>query len=111
VWGAPRHIVAPVQEIGRHRPQGFFDCIVLNGVFGFGTDEAAAMRAVVDAVEQVLAPGGLLVVGWNTDQHEDPEALGVFEASFVPCRTTPWPHRLRFSGETHVYDFYERRSD
>jgi SAM-dependent methyltransferase len=111
VWGARQHIVAPLQEIGRFRPAGFFDCVVLNGVFGFGIDDIASQRNAVRAVQEVLAPGGLLLVGWNTNLQPDLEAMGLFEPIFIPAGEDklPWPHRTRFaSPETHVYDFYTR---
>jgi SAM-dependent methyltransferase len=108
VWGGPDHIVAPIEEIGLHRPPGSFDCIVLNGVFGFGVDEAEHMRRVIRALHAALAPGGLLIVGWNTDKHDDPAPL--LEPYFVPNTEEPWTGRIAFGlPETHVYDFVVRR--
>ena len=104
VWGAADHIVAPVQEIARHRPAGTFDCVVLNGVFGFGTDDPASMRAVAEALAKVMAPNGYLVLGWNHDMQEDPDKLGTFDGLF---RHSGEPRRT-FGAETHVYDFYRR---
>lgn len=111
VWGARDHITAAVEEIGRHRPRGFFDCVILNGVFGFGVDHADHMRMVVKALHGALRPGGLLVVGWNTDRHADPVALGVYEPYFAESKEEPWVQRREFPPETHVYDFYVRRPD
>lgn len=105
VWGAQDHIVAPVQEIGRHRLAGSFDCVVLNGVFGFGTNDPVAMRSVAVAVHGVMRPGGYLVLGWNTDMHEAPDRLGTFDGLF----THSGEPRCTFVGETHVYDFYRRQ--
>ncbi|MFI5001695.1 MAG: class I SAM-dependent methyltransferase, partial [Reyranellales bacterium] len=62
VWGAPTHIVARIEDIGRHRPGEFFDCIVFNGVFGFGIDSPDDMRRAVKAMHDALRPGGLLIV-------------------------------------------------
>ncbi len=108
VWGARHHIIAPIQEIGRHRRQGHFDCVIMNGVFGFGIDEAGDMRAAIEAIQEVLRPGGLLVVGWNTDKHPDPD--GLFAPYFAARERPPFPKRLAFDAPlTHVYDFYERR--
>jgi SAM-dependent methyltransferase len=108
VWGAANHIVAPVQDINRHRPKGAFDCIVLNGVFGFGVDTVEEMRVVLRELHAVLRPGGFLVVGWNTDRHADPHALGLYRGLFVANEEPPWTERRRFPPETHVYDFYRR---
>jgi hypothetical protein len=111
VWGARDHITAPVEEIARHRPKGFFDCVILNGVFGFGVDEVEHMRTVIEALHGALAPQGLLVVGWNTDMHADPEELGLYDPYFTSNTVEPWVRRRSFPSETHVYDFYVRRPD
>jgi hypothetical protein len=109
VWGASDHLVCPIQEIGRWRAKGAFDCIVMNGVLGFGVNDPADMRMVMKAVHGVLEPGGLLVVGWNVGQHDDPDTLGIYEPYFATCTALPWCRRVRFAGETHVNDFHVRR--
>ncbi|MBN9087220.1 MAG: hypothetical protein J0J01_09965 [Reyranella sp.] len=98
VWGARRHIMAPVQELTRHRPAGFFDGVVLNGVLGFGIDTPEQMRRTFDELHRILPPQGLLVVGWNTGRHEDPEELSLYDG-FERSGD-----RRTFPGETHVYD-------
>lgn len=108
VWGGADHIVAPIEEIGRYRPAGSFDCIVLNGVFGFGVDDADHMRRVIEALHAALAAEGFLVVGWNTDRHADPAPL--LAPYFVANTREPWVQRLSFPSETHVYDFLVRRA-
>jgi SAM-dependent methyltransferase len=109
VWGSPDHIVAPIRDINRHRPKGSFDCIVLNGVLGFGIDTAEDMRAVLRELHDALRPGGFLLVGWNVGVLEDPETLGIYEPHFVRNSEAPWIERRLFPPETHVYDFYRRR--
>jgi len=114
VWGARQHIVAPLQEVCHHRPKAYFDCIVLNGIFGFGIDELSDQRETIRILHDALAPGGLLLVGWNTNLHPDLESMGLFDLYFAPAGNAPnggipWPHRTRFAlPETHVYDFYTR---
>ena len=112
IWGARNHIVAPVQDVGLHRSKGYFDCIVFNGIFGFGIDDLGSQRAAIRVLHDALAPGGLLLVGWNTNLLPDLEALGLFEPYFIDrVEGLPWPHRTRFDlPETHVYDFYTRRA-
>ena len=103
--------MAPIQEIAAHRPKGHFDCIVFNGVFGFGIDDLDSQRAAIKVLHDALAPGGLLLVGWNTNLTPDLEALGLFEPYFVDAEGLPWPHRTSFPlPETHVYDFYTQRN-
>jgi SAM-dependent methyltransferase len=108
VWGARHHIVAPVQELGSHCPPGFFDGVILNGVLGFGIDTEPQMRRTFDELHRALAPGGLLAIGWNTDRHPDPEALGVYEGRFARAPEPRWAERRRFPPETHVYDVCQR---
>jgi len=104
VWGSDDNIVAPVQELGRHRPTGSFDCVVLNGIFGFGVKEPDEMRLVAAVLHDALQPNGYLVLGWNDDMQEDPDKLGTFDGLFRHCAP-----RRTFAGETHVYDFYLRQ--
>jgi hypothetical protein len=111
-WGARAHIVSPIQEVDRHRARGSFDCVIMTGVFGFGVDKFDDMQATLRAVHQVLRPGGLLVLGWNTDKHLDPEALGLLASGFEAANQPPFPNRLPYGfPQTLVYDFYRRRPD
>jgi SAM-dependent methyltransferase len=110
MWGARTHIVAPIEEIGRHRPNGHFDCIVLNGLFGFGIDDIEAQRAAIKVLHNALAPGGLLLVGWNTNLVLDLSELGLYAPYFTAAEDLPWPNRIGFPlPETHVYDFFRSR--
>lgn len=111
VWGAPDHIVGSIRELHRFRPPGTFDCVILNGVFGFGVNAPPEMRQTVESIHIALSHGGLLVVGWNEDLHADPNILGLYDGLFVPYDTSPWSRRVTFNGETHVYDLYLRRPD
>lgn len=111
VWGAHCHLIAPVQDINRHRPAGYFDCVILNGVFGFGVDKIEDMRAVLEELYKAMPPGALLIVGWNTNLHADPETIGLYAGRFVRCDEAPWTERRYFPPETHVYDFYKRCSE
>jgi len=111
VWGARNHIIAPIQEIGLHRAAHYFDCIIFNGVFGFGVNEIEEQRKVIKSLYEALSVGGLLVVGWNTNLMPDIEELGLFAPYFEVAEPPPWGHRTRFSlPETHVIDFYRRRA-
>jgi hypothetical protein len=112
IWGAHHHIVAPLQEIALHRPEGYFDCVVLNGIFGFGIDDPNGQREAIKVLFDTIAPGGLLLVGWNTNLMPDLEELGLFKPYFIDTvEGLPWPHRTRFPlPETHTYDFYTRRA-
>lgn len=118
VWGGKHHIVAPIEQIDRHRAPGFFDCIVLSGVLAyripahgdFGLAEPDELRAMLKVLHGVIRPGGLLLVGWNLrDMAQSLAQLGLLEPFFVPTGKTPWGTRKEFPGDPHVFEFYERR--
>ena len=56
-FGAPGHVIAPMQEIDRHFAPGSIDVIVANGVYGFGIDDRAGLGAAFAAARAVLAAG------------------------------------------------------
>lgn len=118
VWGSKHHIVAPIEQIDRHRAPGFFDCIVLSGVLAYripahgdyGLAAPDELRAMLKVLHGVMRPGGLLLVGWNLrDMAQSLAQLGLLEPYFVPTDKTPWGTRKEFPGDPHVFEFYERR--
>ncbi|HEY6982111.1 hypothetical protein [Reyranella sp.] len=118
VWGGKHHIVASVEEIDRHRPPGFFDCVVLSGVLGYrvpehddyGPVERDDLRRVIKALHDVMRPGALLLVGWNLrDMPQSLSQLGLLEPYFAPTKETPWGMRKEFPQDLHVFEFYERK--
>ncbi len=111
IWGAQEHIQAPVQEVDRRFAPEEFDGVVLNGVFGFGIDSPLEMNRTLAAVARVLRPGGLLLLGWNTDRTASPLELEESARWYTPVANLPFPPRRTFAGETHVYDFLQRRPD
>ncbi len=117
VWGADSHIVDSIENIDRHRPEGFFDAIVLSGVLAyripqhneFGLIEEHELRPLLAALHRVIRPGGLLLVGWN--QKDMPQSLhqrGLLEPLFKPFDQTPWGARKDFQGDSHAFEFYQR---
>jgi SAM-dependent methyltransferase len=104
-WGSPkRHVIAPIEQATSHFIAGIFDAVVLSGVFGFGVDEVAAQQAAIAACAAVLKPGGLLVLGWNSDLVSDPLALTAIEQNFISSPDA----RVTFRRCTHVFDFHIR---
>jgi SAM-dependent methyltransferase len=105
VWGAREHVTTDVRAIGRHFSGDSFDAVLLIGVFGFGTDAPADFGAALAAVIGVLRPGGLLLVGWNTDVTPDPLALRPMLLVTDPGLSLPFPCRREFPDENFVFDF------
>jgi len=111
-FGAPGHVVGPMQEIGRHFRPGSVDVVVANGIYGFGIDERAALRVALAAAHAVLRSGGTLVLGWN-----DVPALAPFdpadlagEVGFSRSTVNPlgaW-RTLTETPLRHTFDVYSR---
>jgi len=106
---------------GRHRtidacalsPQDFpvaFDAVVFSGVIGFGVNTVPQIERAAVALASLLAPGHLLVQGWNTDRSIDPLANPVWQSLFVRTRKAGMARRVSFPGATHVFDILERRN-
>jgi hypothetical protein len=108
VWGARKHVIAPIQEAHTHFKEQGFDAVILNGVFGFGVNSKDEQNDTVHAVEKILHPGGLLLIGWNTDLTESPLLLSSLRAGFAAAGMLPFPGHAEFMGETHVYNFQVR---
>ncbi|UYN93461.1 MAG: class I SAM-dependent methyltransferase [Enhydrobacter sp.] len=116
IWGSNNHMLASIVEVDGLRPEGFFDCVVMNGVLSyripvlndFGVEERELDR-LAGAMHRVIRPGGLLLVGWNLrDRPESP--FPHFESRFERA-STPWGVRREFAGDPHVFEFYTRRAD
>jgi hypothetical protein len=109
-WGAKgRHVVAPIERAASHFCTAMFDTVVLSGVFGFGVNEICAQVAAIDACAAILKPGGLLVLGWNSDLVIDPTMLTGLARHFDRASDTKPVGRVTFHRGTHVFDFHTRR--
>ena len=110
-FGAPsRHLTEDVQAIDSAFPEGYFDVVILNGVFGWGIDEPAGMDRTLRALAKILVPGGALLIGWNHDRAPDPQTL----AGITLYQATSYaglPARRRFREVTHVYAWYRTRRE
>lgn len=104
-WGRDgRHRTGDVCEIDRIFPDITFDAIVCNGVLGYGVDEPGPQKQALDAMAAILRPGGLLILGWNTDKIDDPIAAGLASPTYAGTDYAGQPTRVRFETVTHVYD-------
>lgn len=66
VYGQPGlHVVGSALDLDRHYRPAAFDFIIANGVLGFGIDTRGACDRLLAQAHAVLAPGGLLVLGYN----------------------------------------------
>ena len=107
-----RHVVAPLEELGRHFPPERFDLIVCNGVFGYGLNEPRQCEEAFGECYCRLRANGYLVVGWDDVPERTPVPMGVIRSlkafekiEFPPLGT--WRY-LTDTAYRHTYDFYRR---
>ncbi|WP_144635995.1 class I SAM-dependent methyltransferase [Bordetella genomosp. 13] len=66
VYGQPgRHVVGCATQLSRHYAADSFDVIVANGLIGYGLNRESDFDRMMQACHRVLAPGGVLVLGYN----------------------------------------------
>jgi SAM-dependent methyltransferase len=85
-YGAKRHIVDELQNLGRHFAAGSLDLILCNGVFGCGLNDRAEVERAFGACFDALREGGVLLVGWADIDTERPFPLSECAAlrAYVP---------------------------
>ena len=64
-YGSEEHHIDSCENIPRLFPSDSLDCCILNGVFGFGLNERAAMETTLAGIYGTLRPGGWFLFGWN----------------------------------------------
>lgn len=103
-FGHPvRHVIGDIICLEDYFSPDTFDAILCNGVFGWGVDSVEAQVKILGVMAQLLRPGGLLVLGWNTNKMPDPARL--LPPGFEPADLFGLGKRMTFAGHTHVYDF------
>lgn len=103
-----RHIVGDLRDAGALFDGKRFDAVLCNGVFGYGVDTREAQAAASRAMAAILEPGGLVLIGWNTDKIEDPHGSGVMDPSLEVTSALGLPERRRCAGTSHIYDLYSK---
>lgn len=66
-YGARRHIVDSLENLGRYCDQGYLDVIICNGVLGFGLNQKEAAERAFSQCSKCLRPGGVLILGWDDE--------------------------------------------
>ena len=110
-YGAPRHIVGSVIEIGQHFPADSLDLIVMNGVLGWGLDSPADIEKTLAAFATCLRPRGHLILGWNDmNGHRFLSLEGILSLARFRPFTMPsiGKSEIRVDNDwRHIYRFYE----
>jgi SAM-dependent methyltransferase len=111
-YGAKRHIVTSLQDLGRHFQAGTLDLIICNGVYGWGLNNRTEIEAAFTACRESLREDGILIIGWDDCERLNPYPLSKWQCLrgfrpfvFPPLRSSEFfmatPHR-------HTYSFYRR---
>ncbi len=108
-FGARNHVVDDAANLRRHFPAGYFDLVLMNGVFGWGLNKREAIEQAFTAVHTLLAPGGVFVLGWNDTPDLVPvpldqvQALKLFAPYFFPPLNGT---SFKCSTCEHTYSFF-----
>lgn len=109
IWGAPgRHRTGDLKAVDTLFGDMIFDAVLCNGVLGFGVNSPEDQQIALAAMAKVLRPGGLLLLGWNTDKISDPVASRFTTPAYRAATLGDLPERMTFPTVTHVFDLLER---
>ncbi len=111
-FGGRQHVVAPLEHLDRFFPEGYFDLIVCNGVYGYGLDALEQCESAFAQCHSRLREGGHLVLGWDDVPARTPiplenvTSLKLYRRPlFPPLGSSRY---LTDTSYSHVYDFYCR---
>ena len=65
-YGSNRHIIDSCVHLNKHFAPDFLDCVIFNGVFGFGLNDPSDIEATFEGIYQTLRNRGLFIFGHNT---------------------------------------------
>jgi SAM-dependent methyltransferase len=96
VYGAPDgHFVGNICDIESIAGNQRFDVIIFNGVLGWGLNNASEALMAVKAMKNVVAPGGLLFVGWNPGLTDGAE-IAIMRPHLLPASVGAVPEDIEF---------------
>lgn len=90
IYGSPqKHFTERFELLSNKQElRNKYDCLILNGVFGYGIDEKEDKSKSVDTAYKLLKVGGILVIGFrdmnNPDIDKKTISLNLFEPTSVP---------------------------
>jgi len=105
------HTIGSVTDLGKHYHYGQFDCIILNGLIGYGLDTQEDVDRTLRESFSVLRPGGLLIIGWNNTRTHLAFELESLPGYLQFLKFTPWPdmpaaNRIEVNPDNrHTFDF------
>jgi spermidine synthase len=108
-FGAPgHHVIDNANNVKAHFQDNYFDFILMNGVFGWGLNSEADIQKCFDGIYDILAPGGLFILGYNEEIFYLDKIQGLNKMrhiEFPPLHT----HRFTCINGNHTYRFYIKK--
>lgn len=111
-FGAKDHRTGDVRDLETLFPEPF-DLVLMNGVIGYGLNDADSVDAGLRACAARLVPGGTLVLGINEEKptNVDPRSVPAHRL-FEPRKLGRWDGRVMvpvpFRENTHTFLFWRR---
>lgn len=108
------HITDSYLNLSAHVAAGTFNAIVINGVFGWGIDSPADTELAMAETMRALAPGGIMVIGYNDTPENHPSFVDVPSAglnAFAPYDFPALGQRFVVPDDAgaHTFAFYRKR--
>ena len=104
-----RHIIDSIENIDMHFGPNSLDCVLMNGVYGWGLDGEGAVQKALANIRKVLRKGGVLVLGWDKTKEHDPLNLDgkPYFRDFSEYKGLGGSRiKAPFSRLNHIFDFY-----
>jgi len=108
-FGSKNHIVDSAVNIKNHFQSNYFDCILMNGVFGWGLNDQDDIQKTFNGIYDILKPGGIFIFGWNNIEDLTPVPLKKIKAlnKFKPLNFKPLKGKsFKCLNGEHTYNFY-----
>ncbi len=111
-YGSANHIADSIVNLERHLPKNYFNCIIMNGIIGYGLNNVADTESGLRVCFNMLDTQGILVLGWNDSRWRKPVEIGEIQALkkfkeyyFDPLQTC---HYRTEASAGHVFSFYRK---
>lgn len=66
------HIVDCVSNVDKYFKKNSLDCVIMNGVYGWGLNKEHVLKKSLEKIYKVLKKNGILMFGWNKTSEHDP---------------------------------------
>lgn len=111
-WGTPGHHTSiDTMNAIQVFDEDTFDVVILNGVYGWGTNTAQHLHKVLENIHKILRPDGLLLFGWNQTKEFDPldieNNLSNFFSKYT-IKSLQGSNRIQYyNWQNHTFRFFQ----